>query len=106
MKTVSTTKAPAALGPYSQAQIVGSMGLLCIVSYGYQFISRFWIIIKKRSAFVITLGLSYSGLFLMSQVNPGEFCPVPYALVAVLIFVLAESCEDSRKSLHTACDGS
>ena len=87
-------------------QIVGSMGLLGIVSYGYQFISRFWIIIKKRSAFVITLGLSYSGLFLMSQVNPGEFCPVPYALVAVLIFVLAESCEDSRKRLHTACDGS
>ena len=87
-------------------QIVGSMGLLGIVSYGYQFISRFWIIIKKRSAFVITLGLSYSGLFLMSQVNPGEFCPVPYALVAVLIFVLAESCEDARKSLHTACDGS
>ena len=25
MKTVSTTKAPAAIGPYSQAQIVGSM---------------------------------------------------------------------------------
>ncbi len=25
MKTVSTTKAPAAIGPYSQAQIVGNM---------------------------------------------------------------------------------
>ena len=26
----------------------------------------------------------------MSQVNPGEFCPVPYALTAVILFLFIE----------------
>ena len=30
----------------------------------------------------------------MSQVNPGEFCPVPYAMLAVTCFVLIESPDD------------
>jgi len=34
--------------------------------------------------------MSYMGLFLMSQVNPGEFCPMPYAALAVTFFIIME----------------
>lgn len=78
-------------------QIFGSMGVVGVLGYGYQLVARFILVLRKRSAEAITLGLSYLGLFLMSQVNPGEFCPMPYALVATLIFVLVESCENARK---------
>lgn len=78
-------------------QIFGSMGVVGVLGYGYQLVTRFILVLRKRSAEAITLGLSYFGLFLMSQVNPGEFCPLPYALVATLIFVLVESCENARK---------
>lgn len=78
-------------------QIFGSMGVVGVLGYGCQLVTRFILVLRKRSAEAITLGLSYFGLFLMSQVNPGEFCPLPYALVATLIFVLVESCENARK---------
>lgn len=78
-------------------QIFGSMGVVGVLGYGYQLVTRFILVLRKRSAEAITLGLSYFGLFLMSQVNPGEFCPLPYALVATLIFVLVESCENAHK---------
>ena len=78
-------------------QIFGSMGVVGVLGYGYQLVTRFILVLRKRSAVAITLGLSYFGLFLMSQVNPGEFCPLPYALVATLIFVIVESCENAHK---------
>lgn len=72
------------------AQIMGGFGLLGIVAYGYQLISRCVIYFKNRSALNMTLFLSYIGLWLMSQVNPGEFCPIPYALTAVIYFIIVE----------------
>lgn len=72
-------------------QIWGSMGILGIVAYAFNFYIRGRLILKnRRDIYSMTLALSYLGLFLMSQVNPGEFCPVPYALLAVLIFIFME----------------
>ncbi len=72
-------------------QIWGSMGILGILAYGFLFIKRGLLVIKaRRDALSMTLFLSYFGLFLMSQVNPGEFCPIPYALLAILIFTFIE----------------
>ncbi len=71
-------------------QIIGSMGLLGIAAYGYQFFVRIKIVLSHLDLYSVTLGLSYLGLFLMSQVNPGEFCPVPYSLIAVIIFIILE----------------
>ena len=31
------------------------------------------------------------GILLMSQVNPGEFCPVPFETLTVLLFILQEN---------------
>ena len=76
-------------------QIIGSMGICGIVGYGIQLAVRIWLTIKKYSTFVVTLALSYFGLFMMSQVNPGEFCPIPYGLIAVILFIMIENEPDT-----------
>ena len=48
-----------------------------------------------------TLLMSYFGLFLMSQVNPGEFCPMPYAAIAMTYFALMEKDTKSFKEIFT-----
>lgn len=71
-------------------QILGSMGILGVLCYGYQLFGRIKLAFSRRGPQEVTLSLCYLGLFLMSQVNPGEFCPFPYAITATLIFVLIE----------------
>lgn len=74
-------------------QIIGSMGIVGIAAYLYQGINQLRIVFKayKNSVdgekfAVLTLMLSYVGILLMSQVNPGLFCPLPYYLMAVILF--------------------
>ena len=62
-----------------------------MLAYGYQAFGRFKIWLKTKDPQNTALFLSYVGLLLMSQVNPGEFCPLPYEFLAVMIFVLLES---------------
>jgi hypothetical protein len=76
------------------AQVVGGLGIVGILAYGYQLIARIKIFLKNTSLLNFTLMLSYLGLFLMSQVNPGEFCPMPYAALAVTYFIIMEKDED------------
>lgn len=71
-------------------QIVGSMGLLGIAAYGFQFVGRVKLIFEKRTLWSLCLGISYFGILSMSQVNPGEFCPLPFELLTVLLFILQE----------------
>jgi hypothetical protein len=71
-------------------QIIGSMGLVGVFAYGYQIFGRVKLIFKKACAWSLVLGISYLGILGMSQVNPGEFCPVPYGVLTVLLFVFQE----------------
>lgn len=72
------------------AQVIGGLGILGILAYGFQLVDRVRIFLRNRTALTWTLLLSYVGLFLMSQVNPGEFCPVPYAALAMTFFAVME----------------
>lgn len=72
-------------------QIIGSMGIVGILCYGYQIVRRMFMIVKRMSAYVMAIGLSYIGIFMMSQVNPGEFCPLPYEFLVVFIFIIIEN---------------
>ena len=76
------------------AQVIGGLGLVGILAYGYQLVGRIIIFFRSRSLLHFTFLMSYAGLFLMSQVNPGEFCPMPYAALAMTYFALME--KDSR----------
>lgn len=71
-------------------QIIGSMGLVGVAAYLYQGLGRVKLIFKKTCAWSLVLGISYLGILGMSQVNPGEFCPAPFEVLTVLLFVLQE----------------
>ncbi|MBR4770018.1 MAG: O-antigen ligase family protein [Clostridia bacterium] len=71
-------------------QIWGSLRIVGILCFGYQLFLRVRLAFTRREFPEMTLSLCYAGLLLMSQVNPGEFCPFPYALIATVIFVLIE----------------
>ena len=71
-------------------QVVGSMGLVGIAAYGFQFVGRAKLIFKNPTLWSLCLGVSYFGILSMSQVNPGEFCPLPFELLTVLLFILQE----------------
>jgi hypothetical protein len=66
------------------------MGMVGVVAYLYNLFVRARIYKKRKNPLNMTFLLSYGGLFLMSQVNPGEFCPVPYAMIAVILFIFME----------------
>ena len=72
------------------AQVIGGLGVVGILAYGYQLVGRVIIFFKNRNLLHFTFAVSYVGLFLMSQVNPGEFCPMPYAALAMTYFALME----------------
>lgn len=74
----------------SPFQVIGSFGLFGVAAYTYQLYNRMKTIWSRITQFNITLFISYAGLFLMSLVNPGEFCPVPYGMLAVLFFIICE----------------
>lgn len=72
-------------------QIIGSMGLFGVLAWGYQLLVRARIAFDLRKSEHFVWPLCYLGLLLMSMVNPGEFCPLPYGALAVAFFVLAEN---------------
>ena len=51
------------------AQIIGGMGLIGVVCYGYQLYNRAKLIITKADSWGLVLGLSYLGVLLMSMVK-------------------------------------
>ena len=83
-------------------QIWGSMGLAGIVAYTVQFILRAKLVFTKPDIHSIALGLVYLGLFLYSQTDPGEFAPIPYAVLIIPLFMLLE--ERRRVILSTDND--
>ena len=75
------------------------MGLVGFFAYLLQILLRSTLIFRRKKGPVrSTLGLSYIGLFLMSQLNPGEFCPFPYAVMAIAVFVMLEQLEETERT--------
>ncbi len=71
-------------------QVIGSFGILGILAFSYQFYNRMKVLFKRITLFNLTLFVAYAGLFLMSLVNPGEFSPIPYGMMATLFFILCD----------------
>ncbi len=79
-------------------QIVAGLGIVGIFAYAFLFWRRGMLMLRQGHTLSRALSLSYIGLFLMSQVNPGEFCPMPYAFLGVFIFLLLELDEEKEKT--------
>ncbi len=71
-------------------QIMASLGLVGAVAFAVQGISRIILLIKKRTVFNVTVLVSYLGIEMMSLVNPGIFCPIPYLFLVTMFMSLVE----------------
>ena len=80
-------------------QIAGSFGIVGIVAFVYQFIKRNLLIWKHATLFNMTIFLSYISLELMSLVNPGIFCPMPYLLLVIIYMIVVEKCNDTEPQI-------
>ncbi len=74
----------------SPFQVIGSFGILGIFAFSYQLFCRMKLMWSRITAFNVFLFVSYAGLFMMGLVNPGEFSPIPYGLVATLMFIICD----------------
>lgn len=74
-------------------QVAASLGTVGIVAFIIQFVRRNVLIWRKVTLFNITVFISYIGLELMSLVNPGIFCPLPYLMLITLFLVILEKCD-------------
>ncbi len=78
-------------------QVVASMGVVGIGAYLLQAGVQIRVVlrslkgaIEKEKALIFTLAMSYVGVLMMSQINPGLFCPIPYGLLATAIFAMID----------------
>ena len=74
-------------------QVCASFGIVGIIAFAYQFIKRNVLIWRKATLFNMTIFLSYISLEMMSLVNPGIFCPIPYLFYVTLFMVMVEKCD-------------
>ena len=81
----------------SPFQIIGSFGIVGIIAFVYQFLARCRLLLSNVTHFNLTLFISFIGLTMMSTVNPGEFCPIPYAFLVTMFFVVCEKCNAATK---------
>ena len=77
-------------------QIVGGLGIVGILAWGYQLFVRAKLSARAWRSRDFGFALCYLGLLLMSMVNPGEFCPVPYAFLAVCCFAALEGRTENK----------
>ena len=80
-------------------QIAGSFGTVGIIAFIYQFVKRNLLIWKKATLFNMTIFLSYISLELMSLVNPGILCPVPYLLLITIFMIVVEKYDDGEEQV-------
>ena len=74
-------------------QILGGLGILGVLAYGYQMYLRARLIFVRPDPLRMACGLSYLGILLISMFQPGVFCPMPYETMAVMIFAVLEVAE-------------
>lgn len=87
-------------------QIMASLGTLGIVTFAIQIMWRFYLFLKKKTVFNITILVSYIGLEMMSLVNPGIFCPVPFLFMITMYMAIVEMINktDTTKDLASDID--
>ena len=72
------------------AQVLGSMGLLGAVGYGWLYLKRFRLLIERRSCKMMIACFCIGGMLLIDMTNPGEICPFPSAFIMTSLFAVIE----------------
>ena len=80
----------------SPFQIIGSFGLVGVAAFGWQFVARCKALADRINVYNVAITIAYVGILMMSLVNPGEFAPLPYELLVMMLFALAEQTEPKK----------
>lgn len=75
-------------------QIMGSLGALGIIAYGWLVSTRIALLCRKRTAFTWAIALGYLGMLMVSMTNPGIICPLPNAALMMVAFAVIEAATD------------
>jgi hypothetical protein len=79
-------------------QIIASFGIVGVVAYVYQALTRLFIMLRRTTVFNVAVTVSYLGVEMMSLVNPGVFCPVPYLFLVTMFVVIVEKCNEKGEN--------
>lgn len=71
-------------------QIIGSLGLVGVLAYLYQFYARVKLLYNKKGIYTLFLFLSFISFEMMGLVNPYDFAPIPYVLLLTEIFIISQ----------------
>jgi len=71
-------------------QVMASLGLVGCAAYLFQFCQRVRLLWSKRHKDAFIMSIAFAGILLMSQTNPGLFCPLPTAVLLVVMFAVVE----------------
>lgn len=79
-------------------QVIGSFGIVGIITYSYQMFCRLKFFAGEKALFSKTMFLSFVGLELMSLVNPGIFAP-PFLIIITVFFAIVEQYKFSDEAV-------
>ena len=71
-------------------QVLASMGLVGAAAYLWQLAVRVRLLWQARSTPAFLFVIPFGAVLMMSQTNPGIFCPLPTALLMMLLFAVIE----------------
>ncbi len=71
-------------------QILGSLGIIGLVAYGYQELIRFFSLVRIKSRFNLFTLLAMMGFAGYSMVNVGYFVPLPFVAMVVHMFLVVD----------------
>ena len=71
-------------------QIIASLGVLGLICYGYQYFVRLKCIFSNLKVFNLFLLFSFSGFEAYSMVNVGNFAPLPFVVMIIVLFIISD----------------
>ncbi len=78
-------------------QIIASMGIVGAICYAYQLFIRLKVLIK-RNFFNLFMLCGFAGFEGYSCVNTGDFSPIPFAILIVMIFSVCEKSNSATEN--------
>lgn len=83
-------------------QVIGSMGILGIISYAWYYYQRYRIMVRKKCIFSIFMLIGMIGFEGYSMIDTGTFVPLPIMFIVILMTLVIEL--DNQKHPETYID--
>ncbi|MBR2480587.1 MAG: O-antigen ligase family protein, partial [Clostridia bacterium] len=71
-------------------QIIGSMGIVGIISYAWYYYARYRVMVRKRCAFSAFMIIGMIGFEGYSMIDTGTFVPLPIMFIVILMTLVIE----------------